>query len=58
MDSIAPKTSPRPHVDMVDRRGKIVDIEDEDVHEILEELIERVREKTGRDAKSLLVIIE
>ena len=46
------------HVNMVDRRGKIVDVEDEDVHGILEELIEKVREKTGRDAKSLLVIIE
>ncbi|MHA1653463.1 MAG: transcriptional repressor [Candidatus Thorarchaeota archaeon] len=46
------------HVNMVDRRGKIVDVEDEDVHGILEELIEKVREKTGRDAKSLFVMVE
>ena len=52
------ETNLRPHVNMVDRRGKIVDVEDEDVHGMLEELIEKVREKTGRDAKSLLVIIE
>ncbi len=47
-----------PHVNLADATNGIVDVQDEEIEQILEDLIRKVKEKTGIDAKSLLVMIE
>ncbi|MBD3159425.1 MAG: transcriptional repressor [Candidatus Lokiarchaeota archaeon] len=52
------EVNPALHVNFVDTNGRIVDIEDEEVKQILEELIEKIQKKTGVNAKDLLVMVE
>ncbi len=47
-----------PHVNILAKDGRIIDVEDDELKQILENLIEKVKQKTGVDAKSLLVIME
>ena len=50
--------NPTPHVNFVDTKGRIIDIEDEKVSQILHDLIETVRERKGIEAGNLLIIFE
>lgn len=47
-----------PHVNFVDKEGRITDIEDEKVRKILDELIETIEKRTGIDTGNLLVMME
>ncbi len=50
--------NPQPHVNVITKNGKIMDVEDDELTRILGDLVERVKKKTGVRAKNLLVIIE
>jgi Fur family peroxide stress response transcriptional regulator len=50
--------NPNPHVNFIDTRGKIVDIESMEIKKTLDALINIIKGETGIDAKKLLVIIE
>ncbi|MBS3795769.1 MAG: transcriptional repressor [Candidatus Thorarchaeota archaeon] len=50
--------NPTPHVNFVDTKGRIIDIDDEKVSQILHDLIRTVRERKGIEADNLLVIFE
>ncbi len=50
--------NPEPHVNIIAKDGKIVDVEDDELTKILEKLVERVSKKAGVRVRSLLVIME
>jgi Fe2+ or Zn2+ uptake regulation protein len=50
--------NPNPHVNFIDARGKIVDIESKEIKKTLNALIDTIKREAGIDAKKLLVIIE
>ncbi|MFW9909738.1 MAG: Fur family transcriptional regulator [Candidatus Thorarchaeota archaeon] len=50
--------NPKPHVNLVDSEGKIVDIEGEEIKKILNALIDTIRKETGIESKTLLVMVK
>jgi Fe2+ or Zn2+ uptake regulation protein len=52
------EVNPTPHVNLADATKGIVDVQDDEIEQILEELIRKVKERTGVEAKNLLVMIE
>lgn len=47
-----------PHVNLVDAKGKIVDIESNEVLKALDVLVDTIRREAGIETKKLLVMIE
>lgn len=50
--------NPSLHVNFVDSKGKIVDIESEEIEGLLKQLIILIRKQTGDSIEKLLVMIE
>lgn len=50
--------NPAPHVNVVDTNGRMVDVEDEEIRQILDDLIEATKKRTGIETGKLLVILE
>jgi len=46
------------HVNFVDSKGKIVDIESDEIEGLLNQLVSLVKKQTGGSMKKLLVVIE
>ncbi len=47
-----------PHVNFVDKEGRITDIDDEKVRDILDELVQTIKKRTGMNTGNLLVMME
>ena len=50
--------NPSLHVNFVDNKGKIVDVESEEIEDLLNQLIRLIRKQTSGSMKKLIVIIE
>ena len=50
--------NPTLHVNYVDNKGKIVDIEGEEIEDLLNQLISLVKKKTGGAMEKLIVMME
>lgn len=50
--------NPSPHVNFVDNKGEIVDIEGEEIEDLLNQLISLVKKQTGSTMEKLIVMIE
>ncbi len=50
--------SSHPHVNLVDSNGKIVDIEDEDIRQLMLKLMELVNRRAGVKTKHILVMAD
>ncbi|KXH71135.1 MAG: hypothetical protein AM326_12020 [Candidatus Thorarchaeota archaeon SMTZ-45] len=50
--------NPKPHVNLIDATGKIVDIEGGEIKKVLNELIDTIKREAGIETKTLLVMVE
>lgn len=50
--------NPEPHVNLVDKKGTIIDIEHGEIKKHLDEILKIMKEESGMDIKSMTVLLE